>query len=55
MARTPEKPMYKMFDPAVKAYRSMDAETAKQFVASAKEVEAQLVEDGELAKGEQTV
>lgn len=47
MPRTPEKVMYKMFDPAVKAYRSMDAETAKQFVASAKEVEAQLVEDGE--------
>lgn len=47
MPRPTEPTLYKMFDPAVQAYRSMNAETAKQFVASAKEVEAQLKEDGE--------
>jgi hypothetical protein len=40
--------MYKMFDPTRGAFTSLDADKAKQFVASAEEVKAQLIADGEL-------
>lgn len=48
MPRAQEPVAYKMFDPTRNAFTSLNVEMAKQFVASAEEVKAQLIADGEL-------
>lgn len=42
-----ETKTYKLFLPHLNAFSSVDAETARTFIASAEEVKAQMIADGE--------